>query len=593
MATLASDTPPLSPKLNFRRKSWARRLERCCCQTLSYFPLTFVYGLTTWAVYVEVNVSFWTSNTWASYLTAALGVALYLLANTSYTIAVFTTPGSTLDPRQDWRDRGLLTPKRTSYSSLPTTEHDDDDRDAPHSTHSIPTLTAKSSTGKPRFCKKCHTTKPDRSHHCSTCGRCVLKMDHHCPWLATCVGLHNYKPFLLFLTYTSLFCWLCFFVSGTWVWTSISDAQQMQEGLKIVNAILLAVLGGIIGLVLSGFTGWHVYLACSGQTTIESLEKTRYLSPWRRSMEPNPSRNYVGQGGVEGADGEQEQSLLEHLKETHANALPGILRPEEGEDSRSHTPNPSFSHSPQPSVSPAKHSLQSSYASLEADRERTRYASYLDELDSAKLPNAFDLGWRRNLLHVLGPKPLFWLLPVCNSTGDGWVWDISPNWTEASAEIARERAARGREEEIWAREGGQGVPEPPAARRDFRWQGGKGFVDRAPEYPYGHAYGGREDGEGAGEGQMLMQPLDRRKAPPRVSSRNGVHGNGGGSGGVGGSSDDVDSYDTSSDDDVQQQQRRPLSQGKSGMANWNDIPDDFLSAGRANRSRSRGRRKGD
>lgn len=34
------------------------------------------------------------------------------------------------------------------------------------------------------WCNKCDAPKPERTHHCSFCGRCVLKMDHHCPWLA-------------------------------------------------------------------------------------------------------------------------------------------------------------------------------------------------------------------------------------------------------------------------------------------------------------------------------------------------------------------------------------------------------------------------
>jgi palmitoyltransferase ZDHHC3/7/25 len=33
---------------------------------------------------------------------------------------------------------------------------------------------------KRRFCEKCECIKPPRAHHCSTCGRCVNKMDHHC-----------------------------------------------------------------------------------------------------------------------------------------------------------------------------------------------------------------------------------------------------------------------------------------------------------------------------------------------------------------------------------------------------------------------------
>ena len=32
-----------------------------------------------------------------------------------------------------------------------------------------------------KTCKRCAAFKPIRAHHCSICGRCVVKMDHHCP----------------------------------------------------------------------------------------------------------------------------------------------------------------------------------------------------------------------------------------------------------------------------------------------------------------------------------------------------------------------------------------------------------------------------
>ncbi|KAI9687751.1 MAG: palmitoyltransferase for Vac8p [Bathelium mastoideum] len=184
-----------------------------------------------------------------------------------------------------------------------------------------------------------------------------------------------------------------------------------------INFILLAVLSGIIGLVLTGFTLWHVYLAATGQTTIESLEKTRYLSPIRKSLQNhiNGARNYV--------NGVPSPSYGQQLAEIHANALPGITRPEEGD-----------------ATSPATASLRNNYNELQLARERDRYQDYLDEQASEKLPNAFDLGWRRNLMHVFGERRLLWLLPLCNTTGDGWTWEASKKWLLARERIAKERS---------------------------------------------------------------------------------------------------------------------------------------------------------
>lgn len=501
---------------------------------------------------------------------SALGIFLYVMLNWSYSTAVFTDPGSSLSLND-------------GYSHLPTQEGGG---------LQYTSFTVKASDGGIRFCNKCQSRKPDRAHHCSTCKRCVLKMDHHCPWLATCVGLRNYKAFLLFLIYLTLFCWVCFGTSSTWVWHEILSDGQYTEAFMPVNYVLLAVLSGIIGLVITGFTAWHLWLTVKGQTTIESLEKTRYLSPLKNTMKHNlHDRNYLD------AQANGQLSVSDQLREIHANALPGVTRPEEGVPSRSSTPNGA------PMSNGYSHPSNHSYEHRERQQNQDRYDSYLDERDNELLPNAFDLGWKRNVGHVFGPSPIRWFVPICNTTGDGWSWEPSPKWLAARERI---RADREREEQIQKqreRAAGWGIDSPTEA--EFRrngnangWQPGPQRQPsprqaRRPEWQSPLRHGeqaqylttsngivrspsaGRRSpskadqvlGRGSdmyADGDVQLQNIDRRK----FDQYNYI------------SEDDEDDYEVSSDE--QAADRRKAQQTKSGPPqqaptnNWNDIPEGFL-----------------
>ena len=325
-------------------------------------------------------------------------------------------------------------------------------------------------------------------------------------------------------------------MTSTWLWGEVFSDSEYIESLTPINFVLLCVISGIIGLVLTGFTIWHLSLAYRGQTTIECLEKTRYLSPFRKSMRRQ-------QFGSENGG----QSYGQQLAEIHANTLPGVTRPEEGETTIS---NGDLEAAPRAN---AQKSFQRDYSDIERLRERERYEDYLDEQDSEKLPSAFDLGWRRNLQHLFGDKPLVWWLPICNTSGDGWHWEPNPKWVEARETIRKERESKWQEDEDRGRHGyggghydrrwparedserhylttSDGVMDVPGA--DIRSTGkADRILGRSDEYF------DRNFDEGSPSSRMSMKTLRRR-------------------GSFSGSSDD-DNYDVSSDEENDSAQGMP------------------------------------
>jgi len=129
---------------------------------------------------------------------------------------------------------------------------------------------------RPRECRHCHSYKPPRSHHCSDCGRCVLKMDHHCIWVNNCVGFLNHKAFILFLFYISLealhMTSLCTLrVIAVFVAVKAKTGTHMTglEGalVAVQLVILFPTMLGVCGLFI-----YQMTLVSSNTTVIESLD---------------------------------------------------------------------------------------------------------------------------------------------------------------------------------------------------------------------------------------------------------------------------------------------------------------------------------
>ncbi|XP_043270931.1 palmitoyltransferase ZDHHC16 isoform X2 [Venturia canescens] len=180
------------------------------------------------------------------------------------------------------------------------------------------------------ICKKCIKPKPPRTHHCSICNKCVLKMDHHCPWLNNCVGHFNHRHFLQYMAFTVLgitfimifgveIAYQEFFpaiepdLDGHPVRINNSQIIPLTESFEHLNAEEIAqiakqaeetrekewrrrviIFAGLICVgtfaALGSLTWWHAGLIARGETSIEarinSTESAKFKAMGRTYENP-------------------------------------------------------------------------------------------------------------------------------------------------------------------------------------------------------------------------------------------------------------------------------------------------------------------
>jgi palmitoyltransferase ZDHHC4 len=271
-------------------------------------------------------------------------------------------------------------------------------------------------------CATCAVPKVARSKHCRVCNHCVAKFDHHCIWLNACVGERNHRWFMAYLLSNTT---LLLYGIAACVSVLMSDVvrnrlfeahfvnratgERMPAGYRIVfqylmyqhaPIVMVLLLCAVMGVVLTGFTAYHLYLLVANTTTNESLK-------WRDA-----------EWHHEGAVAKYRRAVAEHAKlqalidaenakvgkppaaEAGARLADGADGGGSGDGAKKEL-----------RLDPPAHLLPC----LEGRCKHADHAQYAGRKVSGWVlrepppvpPNAYDLGWRGNVAECVWPPALY------------------------------------------------------------------------------------------------------------------------------------------------------------------------------------------
>eukprot|EP01033_Poteriospumella_lacustris_P011073 gene11073-7878_t len=127
-----------------------------------------------------------------------------------------------------------------------------------------------------KFCRRCSAFKPIRAHHCSICGRCVVKMDHHCPWVNNCVGVGNHKLFLLFCFYVFVTCSYSMLLTCSRFLICVYRDNCQESPIPELFLVFLVIEGILFGLFTLCMIGDQMTVIMTNQTQIDRLKNKKY-----------------------------------------------------------------------------------------------------------------------------------------------------------------------------------------------------------------------------------------------------------------------------------------------------------------------------
>lgn len=124
-----------------------------------------------------------------------------------------------------------------------------------------------------KYCHTCQIFRPPRASHCGSCNNCVDGFDHHCPWLSNCIGIRNYKSFVIYVILTALLGLVCL---GQVIAILVDNVQLKVSAKHHVYAGIWIACTGALLIYFCALLIRHIRLIVAVKSTKEDIKGTRY-----------------------------------------------------------------------------------------------------------------------------------------------------------------------------------------------------------------------------------------------------------------------------------------------------------------------------
>ncbi|KAM9905999.1 hypothetical protein OXX69_006970 [Metschnikowia pulcherrima] len=278
------------------------RVSDACYWFSVLFPRFFASGMLLWAEYASVSELYRHFGATAPFFVLSSVISgLFLLCLYTYIMVIHVGAGSPQDyPELRKSVRNSENPYSDNMETDANTENGAEmgSDSSPLNNRSqyppqefLTSHTLRNNEPAYRWCSSCEVWKPDRCHHCSTCRKCYLRMDHHCPWFSCCIGYNNHKYFVQVLLYITSFSTAVCAVSTWLLYSFFANEQYLQNTYLSLNLVFLFVISLAFVCAVGCFAGFSVYMVLKNYTTIEFQDEK-----WSHSSDRTAEYEYDENG---------------------------------------------------------------------------------------------------------------------------------------------------------------------------------------------------------------------------------------------------------------------------------------------------------